>query len=84
MNFDTAVQALVDSEVEFIVIGGWSAILHDSISPATYDLDFYFRVIKRILGEWSPRCGLFIRTCEDCLRMRRSTGMRRCFEIVRS
>ena len=38
MNFDRAVQALCDAGVEFIIIGGWSAILHGS-AHVTSDLD---------------------------------------------
>ncbi len=41
MKFDTAVQALVDSGVEFIIIGGWCAVLHGS-STLTNDLDIFF------------------------------------------
>jgi hypothetical protein len=41
MNFAPAVQALADAEVEFIIIGGWSAILHGSVR-VTNDLDIYF------------------------------------------
>ena len=41
MKFNTAVQALVDSGVEFIIIGGWSAVLHGS-STLTNDLDIFF------------------------------------------
>jgi hypothetical protein len=41
MNFETAVQALVDAGVEFIIIGGWSAILHGSVH-VTNDLDVFF------------------------------------------
>jgi hypothetical protein len=31
MNFETAVQSMSDAGVEFIIIGGWSAILHGSV-----------------------------------------------------
>src|SRR6266852_8293543 len=41
MNFDRAVQALCDAGVEFIIIGGWSAILHGS-ARVTSDLDIFF------------------------------------------
>jgi hypothetical protein len=41
MNFVTAVQTLVDAEVDFVIIGGWSAILHGS-SHTTNDLDLCF------------------------------------------
>jgi hypothetical protein len=30
MNFVTAVQTLIDAEVDIVIIGGWSAILHGS------------------------------------------------------
>jgi hypothetical protein len=30
MNYIRAVQALVDGEVDFVIIGGWSAVLHGS------------------------------------------------------
>ena len=38
MKFIAMVQALVDSGVDFVIIGGWSAILHGS-SSVTNDLD---------------------------------------------
>jgi hypothetical protein len=41
MNYIEAVQALVDGGVEFVIIGGWSAILHGS-SYITNDLDVCF------------------------------------------
>ena len=41
MNFLTAVQSLVDPEVEFMIIGGWSAILHGS-AYTTNDLDIRY------------------------------------------
>ena len=41
MNIDTAVQTLCDAGVEFVIIGGWSAILHGSAS-VTSDLDIFF------------------------------------------
>lgn len=61
MNFDIAVQALVDAGVEFIIIGGWSAILHGS-SFMTGDLDIFFprnsenlRRLVRALSPFHPR-----------------------------
>lgn len=50
MKFNTAVQPLVESEVEFIIIGGWSAVLHGS-STLTNDLDIFFPASR---GEYSP------------------------------
>jgi hypothetical protein len=41
MKSFTAVQALVDAGVDFVIVGGWSAILHGSQQP-TMDLDVYF------------------------------------------
>ena len=41
MNFIAAVQALVDGGVDFVIIGGWSAILHGS-SSVTNDLDICY------------------------------------------
>jgi len=41
MNFIAAVQALVDEGVDFVIIGGWSAILHGS-SSVTNDLDICY------------------------------------------
>ena len=41
MNFAIAVQSLCDAEVEFIIIGGYSAILHGS-AYVTNDLDIFF------------------------------------------
>ena len=41
MNFVKAVQALTDAQAEFVIIGGWSAILNGS-SHVTNDLDICF------------------------------------------
>ncbi len=41
MNFEVAVQSMSDAGVEFIIIGGWSAILHGS-AHVTNDLDIFF------------------------------------------
>ena len=41
MNFELAVQALTDGGVDYIIIGGWSAILHGS-AHVTTDLDIFF------------------------------------------
>jgi hypothetical protein len=61
MNFIAAVQALVDKDVDFVIIGGWSAILHGS-SSVTNDLDIcYSRSpdnLKRVvaaLTSFNPR-----------------------------
>lgn len=61
MNFEVAVQALVDGEVEFIIIGGWSAILHGS-AFMTRDLDIFFsrhsenlRRLAQALKPFHPR-----------------------------
>src|ERR1035437_7819014 len=57
MNFITLVQALVDEGVDFVIIGGWCAILHVS-SYLTNDLDFcYSRVpgnLKRLAAALAP------------------------------
>jgi predicted nucleotidyltransferase len=61
MNFDRAVQALCDAGVEFIIIGGWSAILHGS-ARVTSDLDVFFarrqgnlRRLVEALAPYHPR-----------------------------
>lgn len=61
MNIDTAVRALVDADVEFVLIGGWSAIIHGS-SLMTDDLDIcYSRKpenllrLARALAPYHPR-----------------------------
>jgi hypothetical protein len=41
MNFARLVQALADAGVEFVIVGGWCAILHGS-SYTTLDLDICF------------------------------------------
>jgi predicted nucleotidyltransferase len=57
MNPDVAVQALCDAGVEFVIIGGWSAILHGS-AFMTNDLDVCFsrttENLKRIVGALAP------------------------------
>jgi predicted nucleotidyltransferase len=61
MNVEDAVQALVDAGVEFVIIGGWSAILHGS-AYSTNDLDVCFsrkaenlRRLARALAPYHPR-----------------------------
>jgi hypothetical protein len=61
MNFDTAVQVLCDADVDFIIIGGWSAILHGS-RYLTNDLDIFYsrrtdnlRRLARALSPYHPR-----------------------------
>jgi hypothetical protein len=53
MNFILAVQTLVDAGVDFVIIGGWSAILHGS-SYLTKDLDLCYSRhpdnLKRLAG----------------------------------
>jgi hypothetical protein len=57
MNYDIAVQALVDAGVDFVLIGGWSAILHGS-SNLTNDLDVSFSRqsdnLKRLVTALAP------------------------------
>ena len=61
MNFEAAVQALSDAGVEFIIVGGWAAILHGS-AHVTNDLDIFFarepdnlRRLVRALAPFRPR-----------------------------
>lgn len=61
MSLDTAVQALVDAGAEFVIIGGWSAILHGSRFMAD-DLDICFsrkrenlRCLAQALAPYHPR-----------------------------
>ena len=61
MNFIAAVQALVDGGVDFVIIGGWSAILHGS-SYLTNDLDICYsrqpdnlRRLASALAAFHPR-----------------------------
>jgi hypothetical protein len=61
MNFILAVQALVDAGVDFVIIGGWSAILHGS-AHMTDDLDICFsrdrenlRRLAKALAPYHPR-----------------------------
>jgi hypothetical protein len=57
MQFEKAVHALCDAEVEFVVIGGLSAILHGS-ALVTFDLDIsYSRStanLKRLVAALLP------------------------------
>ena len=48
MQFETAVQTLCDAGVEFVIIGGLSAVFHGS-SRVTYDLDVCYARTKRNL-----------------------------------
>ncbi len=61
MDFETAVQALCDAGVDFIIIGGWCAILHGG-AHVTNDLDIFFsresenlRRLYRALAPYHPR-----------------------------
>jgi hypothetical protein len=63
MNFDIAVKALVDGGVEFIIIGGWSAILYGS-SFMTGDLDIVYPRNAENLGRLVRALNPFIRGCE--------------------
>ncbi len=61
MNFELAIQSLSDAGVEFIIIGGWSAILHGS-AYVTNDLDLFFsrkpdnlRRLVKALAPYHPR-----------------------------
>jgi len=61
MNSKLAVQSLVDQGVEFVIVGGWSAILHGSSFP-TDDLDICYsrsttnlKNIARALAPFRPR-----------------------------
>src|SRR4051812_7171483 len=57
MNFIRAVQELVDAQVDFVIIGGWSAILHGS-GYVTRDLDVCFsrdrENLKRLAAALAP------------------------------
>jgi hypothetical protein len=57
MNYMVAVQALADAGVDFVIIGGWSAILHGS-SALTNDLDICYsrrtENLKRLAAALSP------------------------------
>ena len=61
MNVEAAIQALVDAGVEFVIIGGWSAILNGS-AYITNDLDICYarnpqnlRSIAQALAPYHPR-----------------------------
>src|SRR5215471_12866786 len=61
MEFETAVQALCDAGVEFVVIGGVAAILHGA-TRVTYDLDICYsqsalnlKRLAKALAPFQPR-----------------------------
>lgn len=61
MNYVQAVQVLVDGGVDFVIVGGWSAILHGSAS-LTKDLDVCYsrgsenlKRLARALAPFRPR-----------------------------
>ena len=61
MNVEAAIQALVEAGVEFVIIGGWSAILNGS-AYGTNDLDICFARnsenlyrLARALAPYHPR-----------------------------
>ncbi len=61
MNFEVAIQRLVDAEVKFVVIGGWAAIFHGS-AHVTNDLDICYsrdkenlRKLAEALAPYRPR-----------------------------
>jgi len=57
MEFDQVVQALVDAEVDFVIIGGVSATLHGS-ARLTFDVDIcYSRAttnLRRVVSALAP------------------------------
>lgn len=57
MNFARVVSAFCKAEVEFIVIGGWCAVLHGS-SYITKDIDFFLSKtpenVRRVVEALSP------------------------------
>ena len=57
MQFERAVQALCDADVDFVVIGGLAATLHGS-AQVTYDLDIcYSRAyanLRRLIEALAP------------------------------
>jgi hypothetical protein len=57
MEFDRAIQILIDAEVQFVVVGGVSAILHGS-SMITFDVDIcYSRAtsnLRRVVAALTP------------------------------
>jgi predicted nucleotidyltransferase len=61
MSVERVVQALTDQGAEFIIIGGWSAVLHGSVR-VTNDIDFFIsrapdnlpRIVKA-LAPFRPR-----------------------------
>ena len=61
MRFDVAVQSLVDAGVEFVLVGGWAAILNGSVRT-TRDLDICYarspenhRRLAAALSPFQPR-----------------------------
>jgi hypothetical protein len=61
MNFPRALQLLVDSGVDFVVVGGWSSIFHGS-AALTNDLDICYsrspenlKSLARALAPFKPR-----------------------------
>ena len=57
MNFEAAIQRLCDAGVEFVIVGGWSAIFHGS-AHVTNDLDIcYSRTygnLEKLAGALAP------------------------------
>jgi hypothetical protein len=57
LNFPRLIGALVDAGVEFVIIGGWSAILHGS-SHTTRDIDVCFsrrrENLQKLVGALAP------------------------------
>ena len=60
-SFETAIRALTDAKAEFLIIGGFSAILHGS-AHVTNDLDLFFprtldnlNCLARALAPYRPR-----------------------------
>jgi hypothetical protein len=54
IEFETAIQTLCDAEVDFVVIGSFSAILHGSVS-VTLTLTYAIRVLLRTCVAWRWR-----------------------------
>lgn len=58
MKIAEAVHAMADAGAEFVVIGGWSAVLHGS-SYITNDIDFCFARTRDNCGKIAAALALF-------------------------
>ena len=82
MNVEAAIHSLVDAGVEFVIVGGWSAILNGS-AYITNDLDICYARSSQNLGRLAQALAPYHPRLRD-LRVCRLFGIKRRCEMAQS